>query len=465
VDARGEVTDWTRRALIGGAAAGAAGVAAGLAWWQRPRPPNLVVVLTDDQGFNDLGCYYQPPPGAGAAKIDTPRLDRMAAEGVRLTSFYVGASLCTPSRAALLTGCYPPRVGFGAKDRGVGVFTPESRGGLAAAEVTLPEILQAAGYRTGCFGKWHLGHRDPFRPTRQGFDEYFGIPWSNNQTPLVLIRGEEVVRRVDPRTPLTATFTREALSFVARHAHHPFFLYLAYSAPHEPLAVLPQFRGTSARGRYGDEIVEIDHHVGMLLDALREHGLDDHTLVVFASDNGPWLDLPAPHGSAYPFRGGKAEVWEGGWRSPCLWRWPGALPQGGRVDEVVTALDLLPTLAGLGGGALPEAPIDGHDVWPVIAEGAPSPTEAFAYYARGRLEALRVGRFKRVFDNPIRTPPISGALYDLEADPAERRDLAAEAPDRLAALDAAADEMRSRLGDAIRGIEGTEVRPLGQVDG
>ncbi|MEZ4240018.1 MAG: sulfatase [Myxococcota bacterium] len=456
---------WTRRALLAGGAAAAGGAALAAAWRLRPRPPNLVVLLTDDQGFNDLGCYYRPPPGQGPGPIDTPRLDRMAAEGVRLTQFYDGAALCTPSRAALLTGCYPPRVGFGAKDRGVGVLTPESRGGLAAEEVTLAEVLRSAGYATGCFGKWHLGHRPPFRPTQQGFDTYFGIPWSNNQVPLVLIRGEEVVRRADPREPLTELFTREALSFVSAHRHHPFFVYLAYSAPHEPLAVLPQFRGRSPRGKYGDEIVEIDHFVGLLLDALADHGLDEDTLVVFASDNGPWLDIPGDHGSAWPFRGGKGDPWEGGWRSPCLWRWPGTLAAGQVNDEVVTALDLLPTFARLAGAPLPAAPIDGHDVWPVLTAGAPSPTEAFAYYARGRLEALRVGRYKRVFADPVRTPPTPPGLFDLEADPGETTDLSAAQPDELARIDTVADGFRARLGDAIRGVTGSEQRPIGYFSG
>lgn len=442
--------------------------AGGWAAWRasRPRPPNIVLVLTDDQGLNDLGCTYTPAPELDAyARIDTPRLDRMAAEGLRLSTFYVAASLCTPSRAALLTGGYPPRVGFGAKDRGVGVLTPESRGGLAPEEVTIAELLRDAGYRTACIGKWHLGHQPPFRPTNQGFDEFFGIPWSNNQAPLVLVRGDEVLRKVDDRTPLVAPFTREAISFVERSSGAPFFLYLAYSAPHEPWAVLPQFQGSSARGRYGDEIVEVDHHVGLLLDALAAQGLEQDTLVVFTSDNGPWLDSPVPGGSAYPLRGGKSDVWEGGFRSPCLLRWPGVLPAGAVVDELVTALDLLPTFAGLAGAALPAAPIDGHDVWPVLTAGAPSPTRAFYYYARGRLEAVRSGRYKLVFENAVRTPPISGALYDLVADPSETTDRTASQPEAVAELTRLADEMRKRLGDDLLGITGPEARPTGWYEG
>jgi arylsulfatase A len=269
------------------------------------------------------------------------------------------------------------------------------------------------------------------------------------------------VRRVDDTTPLVAPFTREALEFVARNRDRPFFLYLAYSAPHEPWAVLPEFRGRSARGRYGDEIVEMDHHVGLLLDALAEHGIEQDTLVVFASDNGPWLDPPVPGGSAYPLRGGKGDLWEGGYRSPCLWRWPGTIEPGRRIDQLVTAMDLLPTIARVGGASLPAATIDGADVWPVITEGAPSPHEAFYYYARGRLEAVRLGRYKRVFENHIRQVPIAAALYDLEADPGETTDVAAQHPEEVARIDRLADGMRRRLGDAITGVEGAEVRPGG----
>jgi arylsulfatase A-like enzyme len=455
-----------RRLLLGGTAALAVGAGA-LAWRARGRrPPNLVLVLTDDQGLNDLGCYWTPPPGLATARIDTPRLDQMASEGLRLTGFSVAASLCTPSRAALLTGSYPPRVGFGAKEQGSGVLSPDSREGLPAEAVTLAEVLKGAGYRTACIGKWHLGHHPPFRPTRQGFDEFYGIPWSNNQTPLVLIRGEERVRPLDPRTPLVAPFTREALSFVARHQDQPFFLYLAYSAPHEPLAVMPSFEGSSPRGRYGDAVAEIDHHIGLLLDGLAEQGLERDTLVIFTSDHGPNLkESEEGTGSAWPLRGGKGEVWEGGFRSPCLWRWPGVLPEGQQVPGLITALDLLPTLAGLAGAALPSAPIDGIDVWPVLSRQAPPPERTFFYYARGRLEAVRDARYKRVFDNPVRTPATTAALYDLEQDPAETTDIAAAHPEVLARLEAEADGMRQRLGDVIRGVEGTEARPPGIFEG
>ncbi|MCB9686597.1 MAG: sulfatase [Alphaproteobacteria bacterium] len=429
---------------------------------RRTGPPNVILVFTDDQGFNDLGCYYTPPPEQQAyARIDTPRLDALAAEGLRLTSFYVAASLCTPSRAALLTGCYPPRVGFGDKERGLGVLSPSSREGLSPTETTIARMLKARGYRTACVGKWHLGHLPAFRPTRHGFDEFFGVPWSNNQPPLNLVRGEHAERRLRLDEPLTAEFTREAMDFVRRSADAPFFLYLAYTAPHEPWAVLPAFRGTSARGEYGDEIVEIDHHVGLLVDEVERLGLTRDTIVIFASDNGPWLDAPVPGGSAWPFRGGKSESWEGGFRSPCIWRWPGTLPAGRVSDELVTALDVLPTLARVTGASLPTLPIDGLDAWSTLLGDAPSPRDTFFYYARGRLEAVRHGRYKRMFPNEVRRVHLTGGVFDLAADPGESTDVAAAHPEETAELERLAEEMRARLGDALTGRVGAEIRPIG----
>ena len=272
----------------------------------------------------------------------------MASEGLRLTQFYVGASVCTTSRAALMTGCYPPRVGFGNKEVGLGVLSPRSRAGLNPDETTVAEMFRSAGYRTACIGKWHLGHHAPFMPLNQGFDEFFGIPWSANQRPLPLVRDNTLVRPLPRRPVLVRQFTEAATDFVQRHRRTPFFLYLAYSAPHDPWSVLPEFRGRSGRGIYRDVIEMVDHHVGVLLDALDRMHLAEDTLVVFTSDNGPWLE-PRRGGSAFPLRGGKSEVWEGGFRSPCLWRWPGVLPAGQTVDAVTTAMDLLPTFAGLAG--------------------------------------------------------------------------------------------------------------------
>ncbi len=451
-------------ALGTAAVVGAGGYAAWRAW---PRPPNIVLILTDDQGYNDLGCYYTPPDKQAAyGPIRTPRLDRLAAEGVRLTQFYVAASVCTTSRAAILTGCYPPRVGFGAKEHGIGVLSPRSKVGLNPAETTVAEVLRSAGYATGCFGKWHLGHEEPFQPLDHGFDTFFGIPWSANQQPLPLVHDREVVRALPSRPVLVRQLTESAIHFVQEHRHDPFFLYLAYSAPHEPWAVLPDFRRRSGRGLYADVIEMVDHYVGTLVDAIDDAGLTRDTLIVFTSDNGPWLE-PRRGGSAFPLRGGKATLWEGGFRSPCLWRWPGALPAGEVQHEVITALDLLPTFAGIAGAPVPPGlvrglPIDGHDAWPVLTAGAPSPTKAFFYFSRGRLEAVRNARYKLVFDNDVRRPPVSRALYDLQEDVGETTDVEADHPDVAHALESRAARMREELGDDPN-VEGHAVRPLGQA--
>ena len=453
-----------RRTFLGGLA-GAAGLATAGTWAaRRSRPPNLILILTDDQGYNDLGCYWNPPdPETAYAPIVTPRLDRMAAEGLRLTQFYVGASICTPSRAALLTGSYPPRVGFGGKDAGRGVLTPRSATGLNPSEITIAEVLRDAGYRTACIGKWHLGHYPVFMPLNQGFDSFFGIPWSANQKPLPLMRNRDTITMLPRRPAMVDRFTREAIEFVHNSGNDPFFLYLAYSAPHEPWSVLPQFRGASARGMYGDMIVSIDHYVGQLLDSLGAQGVDRDTLVLFTSDNGPWIEPPLG-GSAMPFRGGKGDLWEGGFRSPCLLRWPGVLPEGQVIDEMITALDVLPTFAGLAGASPPTAaPIDGHDAWPALTQGEPSPTEAFYYYSRGRLEAVRSGDFKLVFENTVRRPSHGQALYDLPADPGETTDVQTDHPDVVLRLTALADQMRARLGDEMTDTPSSEQRPLGAV--
>lgn len=453
----------SRRAVLTGlAAAGALSATAIAGWrWLRPRPPNVIVIMTDDQGYNDVGCYYTPPdPASAYGRIRTPHLDTMAAEGLKLTQFYVAASICTPSRAALLTGCYPPRVGFGDKEGRVGVLTPRSVSGLNPGEITLAELFREAGYATGCVGKWHLGHHPPFQPLAQGFDEFFGIPWSNNQHPLPLVHNQRSLRMLPERPILVGQFTQAATTFVARNRDRPFFLYLAYSAPHEPWAVLPGYR--TERGLYADVIEMVDAHIGQLLASLEEQGLAEDTLVVFTSDNGPWLHPKG--GSAFPFRGGKGTAWEGGFRSPCLWRWPSVLPAGQTITPVVTALDLLPTFARLIGVSPPsDRIIDGHDAWPVLTAGADSPTEAFYYYGRGRLEAIRDARFKLVFDNPVRSPPLQQALYDLADDPGEQTDVSDAHPEPLARLEALADEMRTQLGDTLRGIEGDAIRPAGRI--
>ncbi len=413
------------------------------------RPPNLVVLFADDMGWADLGCQ-------GAEGFATPRLDRMAAEGMRFTSFYVGGPVCTPSRAALLTGCYPKRVGLAHR-----VLFPYSDTGLHPDEATIAEVLRDAGYATACIGKWHLGHHAEFLPRRQGFDRWFGVPYSNDMDrhvyakrdftapPLALYDDDEVIEESPDQALLTRRYTEEAVRFIAENASRPFFLYLPHTMPHKPLHASADFRGKSELGLYGDVIEELDWSVGAILDALEEHGIDDRTLVLFTSDNGPWRAE-----SSGPLRGRKNTTWEGGMRVPCVVRWPGMVPAGAVCDEVVTALDLLPTAAALAGVAPPE--VDGHDVRPLLLgePNAASPTEAFFYYKDDKLEAVRSGRWK------LRTG--SSQLYDLEADLGETTDVATAHPDVVARLAALAETARADLGDATTGQPGANVRPVGR---
>ncbi len=411
-----------------------------------PRPPNVVVLFTDDQGYGDLSCYGHPT-------IRTPHVDRLAANGAKLTQFYVAAPLCSPSRAALLTGCYPKRVGMHRH-----VIFPDYDHGLHPDEATLADVLRARGYATGCFGKWHLGHRPGLMPTDQGFDEFFGVPYSNDMSRfhrapddpyrfrLPLMRGDEVVEWDPDQRLLTRRTTDAAVAFVERHADRPFFVYVPFSMPHVPIYASPEFEGTSARGRYGDVVEEIDWSVGRLMAALERAGVARDTLVVFASDNGPWLPFGAAGGSAGPLRGGKGTNWEGGQRVPCVVHWPARVPAGLVVHEVVTAMDLLPTIAACAGAALPaERVIDGHDVRPILfgEPGARSPTEQFLYYTnRGELAGVRRGPWKLLLD--------SGELFHVEHDPGERRDVAHLFPEQVAELRALAVRIDAAITAAAR---------------
>jgi arylsulfatase A-like enzyme len=422
------------------------------------------MILADDQGYSDLSCTWQPDAAGAFPRIHTPRMDSLAADGIRFDQFYTAASVCTPSRAALLTGCYPPRVGFGARQGGIGVLGPGAKGGLAAAEVTLAEVLRSVGYATGCVGKWHLGGIAPMLPMDQGFDGFYGIPWSNNQHPLPLVHDREVLRLLPENPILTGQFTQAAISFIEQSRDRPFFLYLAHSAPHWPWNVAPGRRGSTERGIYGDAIAELDWSVGATLDALDHFGLSDNTLVIFFSDNGPYIDARTGlGGSNHPLRGGKSDSWEGGVRTPFLARWPGEIPAGVRTNEMATAMDLLPTLAAVAGAPLPAVAIDGRDIGALLRHkpGVTSPHDHLAYYARGRLEAVRDGRYKRVFENPRRKPAVSEALYDLQEDPGERVDVAATHPQVMASLAQAAEAFRADLGDALTQRTGTGVRSGG----
>jgi arylsulfatase A-like enzyme len=358
----------------------------------RSSKPNFVIILTDDQGYQDVGCF-------GSPNIKTPNLDKMAAEGMKFTSFYA-QTICGPSRASLMTGCYPNRVAT-MTNRSV---EEEHHPRMHDQEITIAEVLREVGYTTGAFGKWDLaGHTQTdyetaLLPTRQGFDFFFGTPTSNDAF-VHLMRGEEIVERNADLSTITRRFTDETIGFIKNNKDKPFFAYLAHSMPHISLAASKQFAGKSQRGLYGDVIEELDWNVGRLLKAIKDLGLDESTYVMFMSDNGPWYllgDLGPYGGSAAPLRGAKTSAWEGGMRVPGIMRAPGRIPAGVVCDEVVSTLDLLPTLAGLGGGSVPnDRIIDGHDISKLIhGEEVKGPTKVFYYYQRTRLRAVRAGKWK-----------------------------------------------------------------------
>jgi len=424
---------------------------------QEGRVPNIVLMLVDDMGYGDIGPF-------GSTLNHTPNLDRMAAEGMKLTSFYVAAPVCTPSRAALLTGCYPARVGL-ARGSGHAVLFPGDTWGLHPDEITIAEVLRAAGYATGCFGKWHLGDQPGFLPADQGFDAYFGIPYSNDMWPghrgwpfpkLPLLRGREVVGEVedmDDQATLCRRFTDAAVEFVRGHHDRPFFVYLPHAFIHHPRRASERFmqRTKNPDRVTGGQIEEVDWSVGQLLGALRELGIAEKTLVLFTSDNG------GARGCVNrPLRGGKGSTWEGGMREPTVAWWPGTVPAGTVCDEVCTAMDLLPTFAKLAGGSVPQDRIiDGRDVAPLLrAEpGARSPHEAFFYYAGPNLRAVRSGPWKL---------HAAGQLYNLDDDIGESRNVAAQHPEVVARLETHLARARADLGDGKR--KGANCRPVGVAE-
>jgi arylsulfatase len=412
-----------------------------------PRPsnrPNVIIIVTDDQGYADVGSF-------GAQGFTTPNLDRLAGEGIRFTSFYSAAPICSPSRAALMTGSYPVRVGV------TDVLFPDSPIGLNPQEVTIAELLASSGYTTAAVGKWHLGDDKTLLPTRQGFDEYFGLPYSNDMYPLPLLDNEEAIEFSPDLSQLTKRYTERARDFITRNRQRPFFLYLAHTMPHLPLAVSDDFEGRSEQGLYGDVIMEIDWSIGQILETLDALGIADDTLVAFTSDNGPWLLFGNQGGSAGPLREGKATTFEGGQRVPGIMRWPGRIERGAVSNEVVTAMDLLPTLAAITGAALPPWTIDGRNILPILdglpATAGTSDAAYFYFYLGAELQAVRGGRWKLHLPHGYQTivqPGVDGnagqseardiplSLFDLDADPGETTNLAAQYPDVVSRLMAAA---------------------------
>jgi arylsulfatase A-like enzyme len=425
------------------------------------RPPNVVLVLCDDLGWGDLGSFGNP-------MIRTPRIDRLASEGQKWTNFYVGESVCTPSRAALLTGRLPIRSGMNPMDDVRRVLYPDSADGLPASEITIAELLKARGYATTAIGKWHLGHLPPFLPMAHGFDDYFGIPYSNDMDMLPipgasiggedpkkrgrmmdpkpeywnvpLMRGEKVTERPADQTTITKRYTEEAVRFIQQNAARPFFLYLAHTMPHMPLFTAPAFAGKSPRGRYGDVIEELDWSVGEVIDTLAKLKLDRQTLVIFSSDNGPWSLFDEQGGSAGPLRGAKGATFEGGMRVPTIFWWPGTI-RPAVVTDIGATLDLLPTLAALAGAPLPKGRVlDGYDLGAVLRAEAPSPRQDVFYYRGPKLYALRHGPWKAHFftkseygpDPEIaHNPPL---LFHLGQDPGEKYDVASRHPEAIQEL-------------------------------
>jgi arylsulfatase A-like enzyme len=449
------------------------------------RPPNVIIILTDDQGYADVGVY-------GAKGFDTPHLDTLAAGGMRFTQFYVAESTCSPSRAALLTGSYPMRIGLPS------ILEPRSTTGLNPDEVTLAELLKQQDFATAAIGKWHLGDHPLFLPTNHGFDSYFGLPYSNDYSPdpknnhrkaareypmLPLLRDTTIIEREPDQATLTRRYTEEAVAFIEAHRDQPFFLYLAHSFPHVPLYVSNSFKGSSERGLYGDVIQEIDWSVGRVMETLERLDLDTRTLVFFTSDNGPWLAYGDHGGSAGPLREGKFTTFEGGHRVPAIARWPGRIPAGSVSDELVTAMDLLPTIARLVGAEVPtDRVIDGRDIWPIVSgqPGARSPHERFLYYYSGQLQAVRSGKWKLHVPHPYVTLTAGGAgsggalgrskgariamaLFDLESDVGETTNVIDEHPEVLRALMSFIMQGRAELGDRLTRRSGSGTREPGRV--
>ena len=481
--------------------ASAAGVQAGDRTAERETPawPNIVLIVADDLGYSDIGCF-------GARGFKTPNLDRMARQGMRLTSFYAAQAVCTASRAALMTGCYPNRIGL------FGALNHTSNTGIHADELLLPELYKQQGYATAAFGKWHLGHRPQFSPTRHGFDEFFGIPYSNDNGPLhpvirdipglPLIDGEQTVELDPDQSQFTRRLTERSVSFIERNKAKPFFLYVPHIMPHVPIFASEAFRGRSRGGLYGDVVEELDWSVGEILSALEEHGLTERTLVIFTSDNGPFLSYGDHAGSARPLREGKLTAFEGGVRVPCIARWPGEIPAGSRCNELATMMDLLPTVAHLIGGELSMNKIDGRNIWPLLSTpDAKSPHEAFYYYAGDELHAVRSGAWKLHFPHPYLTVAaepgrngkpsdfgklkpasikLSGLegiasrhgyrveqtkleLYNLDSDIGETKKVATEHPEVVRQLQTLAERARQDLGDSLTGRKGKNLRPAGRV--
>ncbi len=448
--------------LIGAALAYVAGVVS----LSAADKPNIVIILADDMGYGDLGCYGHP-------SIRTPNLDRMAAEGLRFTDFNAAQSYCTPSRAALLTGRLAVRSGLGGRPGpGLHVLYSKDQGGLPTNEVTIARALKPLGYRTACIGKWHLGHLQEFLPTNHGFDYFYGLPYSNDMDPLnakvgkadvdgstpdfrhfdiPLMRNTQVIERPADQTTLTKRYTEEAIQFIVANKQKPFFLYFAHTFPHVPLFASEKFKGRSARGLYGDAVEELDWSVGEILETLRREKLEGNTLVFFTSDNGPWLQKRFNGGSGGLFHEGKGCTWEGGYRVPAIARWPGKIKPG-VTYELAGGMDLFNTCLAVAGAAVPaDVPLDGVDMSPILFGDGKSKRDTFFYYLGDEAFAVRKGPYKAHFithpsynkDEPEKhIPPL---LYNVQEDPSEQFDIAAKHPKIVAELTKIYEDHRATI--------------------
>lgn len=463
--------------LILGLVALAWGISGSANALEKGAPPNVVIIFCDDLGYGDIEPF-------GAKQIKTPHLARMAIEGRKFTNFYVPQAVCSASRTGLLTGCYPNRVGI------YGALGPNSKTGISDKEQTLAELLHDANYRTAIFGKWHLGDKPQFLPTKHGFDQYYGLPYSNDMWPkhptakfpdLPLIENDKVIQ-IDPdQRLLTAEYTRRAVEFVSKKSDQPFFLYLPHTMPHVPLFVPDDRKGKSAAGLYGDVIEQIDWSVGQVLQAIKDVGKEESTIVIFTSDNGPWLSYGNHAGSSGGLREGKGTSFEGGVRVPCLVRWPKTIAPGTVCDQPLMTIDLLPTLVGLTRAKMPELPIDGKDNRDLLlgTSEVKNDQRPYWFYWGKELHAVRKGKWKLHLAHPyihlqepgkdgqpgkLPTQKLEQALFDLESDLAESKDVAGANPEVVAALLREVELARAELGDSLVGREGNAKRPSGVVE-
>ena len=481
--------------LIGAAALSAVPAVAQKSALPKPSSPNIVLILMDDMGYGDIGR-------TGANQYDTPNLNRLASQGMQFTWYYCPQAVSSASRAGLMTGCYPNRVGIS------GALMPWATNGISSSETTIAEVLKTKGYHTGVIGKWHLGHHRMFLPLQHGFDEYYGIPYSNDMWPvdfdgvpirlkdttsnkmkypvLPLIEGNDKVAEVPDlagQDNLTTDYTERAVRFIENNKKGPFFLYLPHSMVHVPLGVSKKFSGKSKQGMYGDVMMEVDWSIGEIMKALEKNGLEKNTLVIFTSDNGPWLNFGNHAGTTGGLREGKGSSWEGGQRVPCIMRWPGIIPEGDICSQMASSIDILPTLAAITGASLPVNKIDGVNIFPLMKgdkDAAPR-TEFYYYYQQNALEAVQRNFWKLVFPHtgrtyrglkpgsdgwpgPTKNEKIENAeLYDLRRDPGEWYDVSAVYPEKVKELEKLAEKARQDLGDDITKQPGANRRKAGSI--